>query len=241
MARRKNGCESNGREVLHVGLLVDESGSMRPMAPAVIAGINEFIGDLKADPSETTAIRASLAMFDQRGGEPPVRVRFADLPIERVRQIGPSDYQPHGATPLNDAVMRTIRAVGRRAGRDERVMIVILTDGLENASETSTSKLRAKILEREAAGWEFIYLGANQDTWAATEGIGLDRRGKHFAWDASGPGVEAALRVSGSRVKRFRDAPAEYRLEADELADSIAPGESEARTATPAERRSRGR
>ena len=236
MARRKR----RDREVLHVGLLVDESGSMQPMAPAVIAGINEFIGDLKADPSETTAIRASLAMFDQRGGEPPVRVRFSDLPIERVRQIGPSDYQPHGATPLNDAVMRTIRAFDRRAGRDERVMIVVLTDGLENTSETPTAKLRQRILEREAAGWEFIYLGANQDTWAATEGIGLDRRGKHFAWDASGPGVAAALKVSGSRVKRFRDAPDEYRVESEELADRIAPGESEARPATPAERRSRG-
>ncbi len=243
-SRRKTG-KGNGKQrgggstkdTLHVALLIDESGSMQGMEPAVIAGVNEFINDLKADPSETTRVLASLAMFDQRGGEPPVRVRFSELPLHEVRPIGPSEYRPHGATPLNDAVAKTIAALRKLALKGDRVMIVVLTDGLENASGISSGELRKQILEREAEGWEFVYLGANQDTWAATEGIGLDQRGKHFAWDASPAGLGAALKVSGDRVKRFRDQPDAYRAESDLLDDRIEPGETKARRLSEGERR----
>lgn len=234
-ARGKDEKGSGKRETLHVALLVDESGSMAHLHAGVVAGVNEFINDLKADPSETTRVRASLAMFDQHGGEPPVRVRFSDLALRKVRLIAPSDYAPRGATPLNDAVARTIGALEKiarpRAGNREadRVMIVILTDGLENASETSSDEVRRLIVAKEAEGWEFVYLGANQDTWAATHSIGLGQRGKHFAWEASGAGIGAAMKVSGDRVKRFRDAPAEYRVESSALADRIVPGETKAR------------
>ena len=240
--RKKDGKAERG--TVHVALLVDESGSMAPLHGAVIAGVNEFIGELKADPSPTERTLASLAMFDARGGEPPVRVRFSDLPIEKVRLIESGEYAPHGATPLNDAMTQTIRALEKLArpkgkgAKADRVMIVVLTDGLENASETSSSELQKLILAKEAEGWEFLYLGANQDTWATTAGIGLDRRGKHMAWEASPAGVGAAMRVSGERAKRFRDAPEEYVAESSSLDDRILPGDTKARLLTEAERRS---
>lgn len=231
------------RETLHVALLVDESGSMAPLHGAVIAGVNEFISEMKAGPSPDTRTLVSLAMFDARGGEPPVRVRFSDLPLEKVRPIGPSEYAPHGATPLNDAVRKTIKALeraarpARKGGKPDRVMIVVLTDGLENASETSSGDLQKLIFAKEAEGWEFLYLGANQDTWAATAGIGLDRRGKHMAWEATPAGVGAAMRVGGERAKRFRDAPEEYALESDMVSDRIEPGDVKARLLSESERR----
>lgn len=241
----KRGAE---RETLHVALLVDESGSMAPLHGAVIAGVNEFITELKADPSPRTRTLASLAMFDARGGEPPVRARFTDLPLAKVRPIGPSDYMPHGATPLNDAVAKTIRTLAKAAratkkgGEPDRVMIVVLTDGLENASETSSDEVREMILAKEAVGWEFLYLGANQDTWAATEGIGLDRRGKHMSWQASPAGVGAAMRVGGERARTFRDDAARYAAEAEVLEDRIEPGDAEARLLSePPSRRDRDR
>lgn len=239
----KKGGKGKHRDTLHVALLIDESGSMGPLHGAVIAGVNEFINELKVDPSPTTRTLASLAMFDLHGGEPPVRARFSDLPLSKVRPVGPSEYSPRGATPLNDAVARTIGALeklarARSAKRDpDRVMVVVLTDGLENASETSSEELRKLIVAKEAAGWEFVYLGANQDTWATTQSIGLNQRGKHFAWEATEAGLGAAMRVSGERTKRFRDAPAEYREEALSLADRIEPGEAKARRLTDAERR----
>ncbi len=239
----KTETKSPKRDILHVALLIDESGSMAPMQGAVIAGVNEFIGDLKADSSETTRTLASLAMFDLSGGEVPVRIRFFDRPLKRVRPIGPSDYVPRGMTPLNDAVARTIGLLEKAAapasakGKADRVMMVVLTDGLENASETTSEGLRKLIVAREAAGWEFVYLGANQDTWATSQAMGLNQRGKHFGWEASAAGVGAALKVSSDRVLRFRDAPEQYRAESIQLDDRIAPGESKARRLSEAERR----
>ena len=240
MASSKDGRTSNGNsgstgDTLRVALLVDESGSMASMQPAVIAGINEFISELKADADGSTRVLASLAMFDLSGGEPPVRVRFNGLPGAKVRPLGPHDYAPRGMTPLNDAVATTIRALRKRAGKGDRVMVVVLTDGLENSSETSSEELRELIVERERDGWEFVYLGANHDTWAATESIGINQRGKHFAWEASPAGVDAALKVGGDRVKRFRDNPAEYRQELASLDDRVTPGESKARRLSEAE------
>lgn len=240
----KKGGKDKHRDTLHVALLIDESGSMGPLHGAVIAGVNEFINELKVDPSPTTRTLASLAMFDLHGGEPPVRVRFSDLPLHKVRPVGPSEYAPRGATPLNDAVARTIGALEKlsrhgsgNGGPADRVMIVVLTDGLENASETSSDELRKLIVAKEAEGWEFVYLGANQDTWAATQQMGLNQRGKHFAWEASLAGVGAAMRVGGDRAKKFRDAPDEYRAESSMLSDRIEPGEAKARRLTEAERR----
>ena len=76
--------KSKKKDVLHVALLVDESGSMAHMKNGVVAGVNEFVADLKADRSKQTEVRVSLSMFDLHGVEPPVRVMFGDVPLKEV-------------------------------------------------------------------------------------------------------------------------------------------------------------
>ena len=214
------------KDTLHVGLLVDESGSMSGNEPAVVGGINEFVAKLAADQNGTKVL-ATLGMFDLHGNDPVVRVRFEDIPVSEVDTLGPGDYMPRGATPLNDAVIKTIRAMDERVKQGHRAMLVILTDGLENSSRASSNKVRKLIHEREKRGWEFIYLGANQDSWAESQRIGIADRGKQFDFDASPAGTRAALRVSGERAKKFRDAPAEYRGELNELGSRIDPGDED--------------
>ncbi len=160
-------------------------------------------------------------MFDLHGGEPPVRNRFKAIPIEEVAPLGPGDYAPRGMTPLNDAVVKTIRSIGGAIKKGDRAMLVILTDGLENASETSTDELRKLILAKEKAGWEFIYLGANQDTWAESEKIGLAQEGKSLAWNATQVGTADAMAVSADRAKSFRDDPDRYKRELSEVGRSV--------------------
>lgn len=212
------------KDTLHVGLLIDESGSMGPMHGAVIGGTNEFVAKLAADQNGARVL-ATLGMFDLHGNDPVVRTKFEDIPVAEVGTLGSDDYAPRGATPLNDAVAKTIRAMDKRVKKGHRAMLVILTDGLENSSETSTLNVRKLILSREKRGWEFIYLGANQDAWAESDRIGITARGKKFDWDASPEGTRAALRASGERAKRFRDAPAEYRAELEDLGSRIDPGD----------------
>ena len=127
--------QAETKDTLHVGLLIDESGSMGPMHGAVVGGINEFVAKLAADQNGTKVL-ATLGMFDLHGNDPVVRPKFEDIPVAEVATLGPDDYAPRGATPLNDAVVKTIRAMDKRVKKGHRAMLVILTDGLENSSET---------------------------------------------------------------------------------------------------------
>jgi uncharacterized protein YegL len=208
------------KEIVHVGLLIDETGSMTGTEAAVVGGINEFIESLRADKSDAKVL-TTLTMFDLHANDPVTRVKFKAIPLDEVTLLGHGDYLPRGATPLNDAVVKTIRSMSRAVKKGHRAMLVILTDGLENASETSSRDVRKLIHRKEKAGWEFIYLGANQDTWAESEKIGLADSGKNLRWDATPEGTHDALVVSADRVKSFRDDPARYKAEARELGDSV--------------------
>jgi Mg-chelatase subunit ChlD len=216
----RNGRGAKSKETVHVGLLIDETGSMSGMEPAVVGGINEFVESLRADRVDAK-VRVTLSMFDLHANDPVVRPKYRAIPLAEVAPLAPGDYRPRGATPLNDAVAKTIRGMSRAVKKGHRAMLVILTDGLENASETPSREVRKLIHRKEKAGWEFIYLGANQDAWAESERIGLGDRGKNLHWDATRKGTQDALAVSADRVKSFRDDPARYKAEAKDLGRSV--------------------
>ena len=92
--------------------------------------------------------------------------------------------------------------------RAEKVIFVITTDGLENASKRfSYEKIRRMIeQEKERYGWEFLFLGANMDAVqeAARFGIGADRAVR-FENDAQGVAVN--YHVVSETVSRMREAP----------------------------------
>jgi uncharacterized protein YegL len=221
-----NGSKSNGKETVHVGLLIDESGSMGGMEPAVVGGVNEFVGALATSEADNRVL-VTLAMFDLHGQGPIVRTRFAGIPLDEVAPLGPGDYMPRGSTPLNDAVVKTVRTMGRKVKKGDRAVLVVLTDGFENASETPTDEVRELIHRKEAEGWEFIYLGANQDAWAESQKIGMAAPGKAINYAASPEGTAAAMRVSAERVKKFREDPSDYEAESADLASTIDPGDTD--------------
>ena len=90
----------------------------------------------------------------------------------------------------------------------EKVIFVITTDGLENASKRfSYEKIRRMIeREKEQSGWEFLFLGANMDAVkeAARFGISSDRAVR-FENDAQGVAVN--YHVVSETVSRMREAP----------------------------------
>ena len=222
MSAKKKSTKKPKPDTLHVGLLLDESGSMCGNENAVIGGVNEFLAKLQHQESKTK-VTATLGLFDRSGNDPVVRYAYAGIPLDEVAQLGSSDYVPRGATPLNDAVVGVIRKIDAQVSKGDRVILVVLTDGLENASETPSRKVGKLIREKEAAGWEFIYLGANQDSWAESERIGIADRGKRFDFEASPQGTAAAMAHSADKVTRFREAPKEYREELADEGDVIDP------------------
>ena len=105
--------------------------------------------------------------------------------IGKVKDITSKEYFARGMTGLLDAVGKTINHVGNRHKNaldsevPNKTMVVIITDGHENASREFALPQVKQMIERqkEKYGWEFLFLGANIDavTTAAEFGISADR------------------------------------------------------------------
>jgi hypothetical protein len=161
-----------------ITFVLDESGSMSHIAQAARDGFNKYLEEQVAHGGPTWW---TLTTFNTR-----TRTRFAVIPGAEVRPLG-DDYSPGGMTALYDAVGRSVtktRAYLESLG-DERpsdVIVVILTDGFENASRRWTSRqVFDLITEAEESGWQFVFLGANQDSWSVAQNMGI-RKGAVVDW-----------------------------------------------------------
>ena len=73
--------------------------------------------------------------------------------------------------------------------RPGKVLLVIITDGLENASrEFTKDKVREMIAhQQEVYNWDFIFLGANMDAVSEAGHLGINRRtSRTFAHNKEG-------------------------------------------------------
>ena len=152
-----------------VQVVLDRSGSMSSIRGATIEGFNAFLAEQRA----LAGARFGLTQFDHDGGKPCIDVVYADVPVESVAPLTEATYRPRGGTPLYDAIGVTIAALEGR-NLSGRVVFVIITDGEENQSrEWNDKTVLAKIAEKRAAGWEFVYIGANVDAYVASAALGI--------------------------------------------------------------------
>ena len=185
--------ESEPEKVAHIYLLIDRSGSMGSIWDPTVESVNRFVARAK-DSGESAVL--TVAVFDDE-----FDVVVDHQPIEDVRVIDPAEFPPRGMTPLFDASGRMLVLADRRVvGGDVSpgdVLIVTVTDGGENASRRmSGDRLRQVIANREGHGYEFLYLGANQDSYAEAAKMGVSTARD---WDASDEGT----RVNMARAERL--------------------------------------
>ncbi len=185
-----------------ITVILDRSGSMQSIQSDAEGGLNAFISKQKEQPGRANF---TLVQFDDK-----YEVVHSGVPI---RQVPHCKLVPRGNTALLDAVGRTINEVGDRlsktpeSDRPGLVVIVILTDGLENASrEFSSAKIKEMIdHQREVYKWQFTYLGANQDAFAVAAKMGIPTAGTSpYAASAS----PKAFAAAAENVVRMRVASA---------------------------------
>jgi len=194
MARKK------AKTLLNVSFLLDKTGSMGSVAKATISGFNEYVASLKSRADE---IRFTLALFNSDGTDTLCK----GVPLVDVKPLDSKTYDPVGATPLYDAVAATIHATEQAlAGKKENVLFIIMTDGEENSSEEFTrEQVRALIQQKEADGWTFAFLGANQDSWGVGEGIGVAVADSAMDYDAAKP--KQAFAAASMATSDYLDDP----------------------------------
>ena len=187
-----------------IAFVLDRSGSMEPIAASAVAGTNEFLREQQAAPGQA---RFTLVLFDDQYEVPAAALLVVEVvPLENGRT-----YVPRGSTALLDAIGRTVDELGARlaalpeADRPGKVIVAILTDGHENASRRYTQHDTAKRIahQREVYGWEFLFLGANQDAIATAAALNIPAASA-AAWTADGAGVMASAKALSRKSSSLR-------------------------------------
>lgn len=167
-----------------VKILLDRSGSMRSIRGAMVSAFADFVDEQKSlDPE---SLWLSLDQFDDDGYD----VCFARQPIAEVGRL---DLHPRGNTPLADAIMRfgtdAKAIIDDPADPTDRLLLVIITDGGENASKTYTMAQAKALLDGlKADNCEVIYLGTEEAVDSALSHQ-LVAQGATVSFAASSQGV----------------------------------------------------
>lgn len=157
---------------LLINFVLDKSGSMGVRKQQTIAGFNRFLEDQqKAARDLQGHTWFSLTLFDTTFSH-----RYTAIPIESVPPLNAGTYSPGGSTALYDAIGSSVSQVDQMAQRPDKIMFVILTDGMENSSVHWTrGRIFDLIKEKRTQGWQFVFLGVDEDAYAASAGLGFAR------------------------------------------------------------------
>lgn len=185
-----------------ITIILDRSGSMQSVASDTIGGFNRFLDDQRKAPG-TASI--TLHQFDDRF-ETPIKAHD----VKSAPPLTGSTFVPRGSTALLDAIGRSIVDTGARmetAGNNcaEKVVVVIITDGHENASHEYD---RAKVFEmikhqQEKYAWEFVFLGANQDAIKTAAGFGVSPSNA-MTYAANAVGTTEAFHATSKNLVSMR-------------------------------------
>jgi uncharacterized protein YegL len=168
-----------------------------------IGGFNSMLAKQQAEPDEC---HLTTVLFDHK-----YEVLHDRIDIKAVSPLTESEYFVLGNTALLDAVGKTIKKIGSvqkntaEEYRAAKVLFVITTDGLENASHKFTyDKVKALIeKQKEKYNWEFVFLGANIDAVEVAGRFGIaQNRAQNFHNDSVG--IALNWGVLGETVKKYR-------------------------------------
>jgi hypothetical protein len=181
---------------VHVGIVLDRSGSMEDCRSDAIGAVNSYLRQVKDDKDMEACI--SLVTFDSQS----IDVIRDHVPAGSCAELGTDEYQPRAQTPLLDAVGHGVSLLDKRKDAGERCILAVMTDGLENASREYTKETIKALLDRKQKedGWLVLYLGAGHDAWAQASAIGL-HAGNVANFDKSA--LVGSMAAVGARSRRY--------------------------------------
>ena len=146
---------------------LDRSGSMSGMEQVAVQSFNEHLSTIRNLKVEfpNQEFLCSLTTFDNQ-----IETIVESSPISEIHPIEIGQYSPRGMTALLDAIGKNIHDTTEKYNQliesDEMsVVVVIITDGYENASRFfSYHDIAKKIADLENTNkWTFTFIGADFD------------------------------------------------------------------------------
>ncbi len=188
-------------EKTHIICVLDRSGSMSNIINDSIGGFNTFLKQQKELPDEATI---TVALFDDK-----YDLLYDNIDIKKAEELTDKVWIPRGTTALYDAIGKTINGEKQRftkLGKEApaKVLVCIVTDGLENAScEYTLNNIRNLIKECENDDWNFIYLAANQDAFSVGQSFGVSA-GNTFTYTSNTLGVMDMINTVSYATSNYR-------------------------------------
>jgi hypothetical protein len=191
----------------HIAILLDRTGSMEMIRDDTIGGFNAFLNAQKAEPGLATL---TLVQFDSQN---PYEIVHRFKPLAEVPELTRQTFVPRANTPLLDAMGRGINDLEKDLAdlaeneRPARVVMVIITDGQENAShEFRKDQIEKMIKERqEKYAWQFVFLSADLAAIGDALQSGM-QAASVLAYDTSQRAVGAAWTSLSRSVSDYRAA-----------------------------------
>ncbi len=177
--------KNNKPKDVELVFILDRSGSMGGLESDTIGGYNSMLSKQKKE--KTGKVSVTTVLFDDQ-----YELLYNQVPIEKVSLMTEEEYYVRGSTALLDAIGKTVMQVKANQDKKEikdKVLFVIITDGMENASREYRVEQVKKLIEerKEKDNWEFLFLGANIDAIGAAKDLGIDSsRAVRFKSDKKG-------------------------------------------------------
>jgi uncharacterized protein YegL len=154
--------------------ILDRSGSMMHLTDDTIGGFNSMIENQKKEEGEAFV---TTVLFDDQ-----YELLHDHIDIKEIQPITTNEYYARGMTALLDAVGKTINSIGSRLSatpedeRPDKVIFVITTDGMENASREFAKSTVKEMIEHQQNkySWTFMFLGANMDAVGEAASLGIN-------------------------------------------------------------------
>lgn len=191
----------------HIAIILDRTGSMEAIRDDTIGGFNAFLNAQKAEPGLATL---TLVQFDSQD---PYEVVHHFKPLADVPELTRETFVPRASTPLLDAMGRGINDLEKSLvdlpenERPARVVMVIITDGQENASRDFRKDQVEKMIreKQEKFAWQFVFLSADLNAIGDALQSGVPSASV-MAHDLSERGVGAAWASLSRSVSDYRAA-----------------------------------
>ena len=172
---------------------------MQAIYHAALTGLNETLQTIREAQKEHPEQSHFVSLIAFNSGH--YHRIYRDTAAEMATDITPEQYCPSSATPLYDAMGRSIHELRQKVEEGDMVLVTVITDGYENASrEYNAAAIKSLVEAMKKEGWVFTYIGANQDVQAVAYSMSIDN---HLAFDADEESTKAMFEFERGCRKKF--------------------------------------
>lgn len=179
MAKKANTKKTN------IVMILDKSGSMTSIWDSALTGVDEVFRQIKDNVKNTGDTRFSFVIFSSG-----VEVLLENVPVELIDDMKDLNIRPDYSTALYDAIKVGVETIVDEDETDDTgYLVTVITDGYNNASQTTQAEISSLIKELEDTGkWTFNFMMSNVDihTFMASHGLRYAGNVSSFAHNTIG-------------------------------------------------------